>query len=127
MPEEHMSFESRKTLEVMDTTSEPVLRVPMPFVELAREIDSTDPTKKKKIVKTERCMLNSRDPRVSTHMHPLARYLLYDGGSADADCQGLVRQALLGYSCQADNQGIEGVLSRGHENDQALSKQIHLG
>ena len=85
VPEEHMSFESRKTPEVMDTTSEPVLRVPMPFVELTREIDSTDPTKKNKIIKTERCMLNSRDPRVSTHMHPLARYPLYDGGSADAD------------------------------------------
>ncbi len=84
MPDDQRRFARRPAPAIMEITSKPVLRVPINLVELTRESDPNDP-KMKIIVKKEDCMLNSENIRVSTHMHPLARYPLYEGGSADAD------------------------------------------
>jgi hypothetical protein len=77
-------FARRPAPPIMETTSKPVLRIPMSFVELTRESDPNDP-KMKVIIKREDCVLNSKNPLVSTDMHPLARYPLYQGGCANAD------------------------------------------
>ncbi len=55
MPEKNSRFERsqlrRDSLKIMYTTSKPVLRIPMNFVELTRESDPAD-IKKKTILKT---------------------------------------------------------------------------
>ncbi len=45
VPEDQRRFARRPAPPIMETTSKPVLRVPMSFVELTRESDPNDPTK----------------------------------------------------------------------------------
>jgi hypothetical protein len=56
----------------------------MKFVEVSRQIDPYDKTKKIVIEKTE-SMLNEGQSRVSTADHPLRKYPLYQDGSADVE------------------------------------------
>jgi hypothetical protein len=67
----------------MDTEA-PVFRVPMNFVCLTRETDTVDKTKKKNISR-QASVLNETNPKISTKTHPLRKYPMYLGGSADAE------------------------------------------
>ncbi len=95
----------------MDTQA-PVLRVPMEFVQLTRVVDPADKMKKV-IITREASVLNETNPKVSTCVHPLRKYPLHPGGSAD-------------LRCQDDYQCNEGILSGRHANDQAGSKSTYL-
>ena len=81
--QEDQEFETRPAPIPMDTEA-PVLRVPMKFVQLTRVVDPADKTKKVTI-KREASVLNETNPKVSTYAHPLRKYPLYPGGSADVE------------------------------------------
>jgi hypothetical protein len=81
--QEDQEFETRPAPIPMDTEA-PVHRVPMEFVQLTRVVDPADKTKKVTI-KREASVLNETNPKVSTYAHPLRKYPLYPGGSADVE------------------------------------------
>jgi hypothetical protein len=83
VPQEEQEFVTRPAPIPMDTEA-PVLRVPMEFVQLTRGVDPADKTKKV-IIAREASVLNETNPKVSTRAHPLRKYPLYPGGSADVE------------------------------------------
>ena len=76
-------FKTRPAPIPMDTEA-PVLRVPMDFVKLTRVVDPVD-RRKKIVIAKEASVLNEANPEVSTRAHPLRKYPLYAGGSADVE------------------------------------------
>lgn len=81
--QEDQTFETRLAPITMDTEA-PVFRVPMNFVCLTRETDTVDKSKKI-IISRQASVLNETNPKISTETHPLRKYPMYLGGSADAE------------------------------------------
>ena len=80
--EEDQVFATRLAPIPMDTEA-PVYRVPMKFVELTRERGLSGTAKN--IIERKCSVLNEISPKISTKKHPLQKYPLYPGGSADVE------------------------------------------